>query len=318
MHPMISQPSTAQFCGKLAIYITLMALLVVAIILTPWTVKLLPIALLGALFAHGVELEHELIHQRHFPAPLQLVVGSLLGLPMLVEFTRYTTTHCYHHRMVGTPDDEESFAYDFDRLHSPLTFLYHLSLIDHYYQAGKTMGLALLEDRTALRRGIGKVGALMPEPVLTRMIAGYGGFAFVLTVAIGLSISLQTTLFLQLWLLPLVFANPIHALVELPEHWGCTANTTNCYENTRTIIPSPLLNWFTNGNCWHVEHHSNPAIPIPQLAAYHQQIAPQIRFLNRGYWEFYRGFFHTMAQQQASRVSASMVEVPSHSNKEPW
>ncbi|PSB13164.1 hypothetical protein C7B76_20820 [filamentous cyanobacterium CCP2] len=291
---MKTQSCARNFLRKFTIYAALMVLFAIATLLAPLPWKLFPACLLGAMFAHGVELEHELIHQKYFNARLQNGLGFLLGLPMLVEFSRYTATHGYHHRMVGTANDEESFAYDFERLQSPIGFLLHVSMIDHYRQVFQAMLFAISGNRQEVRQGLGKAGVNLPSQTLSQIVKGYRGFAVVLVFAFIFSMIFQTTVFLQVWLLPLAFANFIHALVELPEHWGCIHTATDCVENTRTILPSKFMEWLTNGNCWHVEHHSNPAVPIDQLSTFHHQLAPRIKFLSDGYVGFYYEFFQAM------------------------
>ena len=90
------------YLKKLILYSVISISSIAAIIVLPWPLKLLPQLVLGAMFAHGVELEHEMIHQRHFGSRWGDAIGYILGFPMLVEFSRYRVTHCYHHRDVGT------------------------------------------------------------------------------------------------------------------------------------------------------------------------------------------------------------------------
>jgi fatty acid desaturase len=295
---MRTQSGAANFLWKLTAYAALVSVFAIATLIAPSLWKVLPACLLGAMFAHGIELEHELIHQKHFNPSLQRTMGFLLGLPMLVEFSRYTITHGYHHRMVGTAEDEESFAYDFDRLHSPVGLLLHLSMVDHYRYVLNRIGLACWGKRDRMKQDLGKAGTHLPTHLLNQIMGGYRVFAGVLAIALILSFAFKTTAFAQIWLLPLIFASPIHALVELPEHWGCTHIQADCLENTRTILPSRFMEWFTNGNCWHVEHHYNPAVPIEQLSTFHDQLSPRIKFMNNGYGAFYAEFFQAMFRKQ--------------------
>jgi fatty acid desaturase len=297
---MTTQLDRRQFVQKLGLYVGLMVGFSAMILAVPWGLKPLPAALLGAMFAHGVELAHELIHQKHFDGNWQRGLGWLLGLPMLVEFSRYTVTHSHHHRRVGTAEDQESFGYDFEQLNQPLGFALHLSMLRHYQTALQNIGWALSGQSSQLQQELGQAGKTLPAKALGRIVHGYCGFGVALLAVVGLSLGLQTTVGLQLWLLPLIFAGPIHALVELPEHWGCTLNTPDCLHNTRTIVPSPFTQWFTNGNCWHVEHHHNPGVPIGQLGALHPQLHPQIRFLNQGYSSFYREFWQSLWRTEPS------------------
>ncbi len=304
---MTTQHSSLNFAKKLTLYCVLITVCSIATLLVSWELKLIPISFVGVMFAHGIELEHELIHQKHFSQQCRQVLGFLLGLPMLVEFSRYTITHGYHHRMVGTADDEESFGYDFNQLSSPLPFLLHLSMLSHYRQVLQAVFYAVTGQYTLIKQSLGKPGTTVSERLFNQLIRGYVVFAMVLAIAIVLSLSLSTTVFLQLWLLPLLIASPVHALIELPEHWGCRSNTTSCLENTRTIVAGRFATWLTNGNCWHVEHHHNPALAIDNLIELHRQLAPDIQFCNVGYGSFYAEFFRAMFQKGRSKKMAERM-----------
>jgi fatty acid desaturase len=295
---MKTQSLAWNFHQKLLQYAALVLGFATMTVVLPWPYKLIAQLLLGAMFAHGVELEHELIHQKHFSGFWRRLVGTALGLPMLVEFTRYRITHSHHHRALGTPEDEESFAYDFDQLATPMGFLTHLSMVGHYQAVLKRIGMTLRGDLAPLQADMGKAGCNLPTQRLIEIQQGYLMFAGAIALAVGISIGFQTTLILQLWAIPLLFASPIHALVELPEHWGCQSDTTDITVNTRTILPSRFMDWFTNGNCWHVEHHSKPAMAMKQLPHLHHTLAPSIKYLSYGYSEFYQEFLSALFSQR--------------------
>ncbi len=295
---MKTQSPAWNFPQKLLLYAVLVLGFAAVTVVLPWPYKLMPQLLLGAMFAHGVELEHELIHQKHFSGRWRRLVGTALGLPMLVDFTRYRVTHSHHHRALGTPEDEESFAYNFDQLATPLGLLTHLSMLGHYRSVLKRIGMAMRGDRAALQADMGKAGRHLSAQRLSGIHQGYLIFAGAIGLAVGFSVVGQTTLFLQLWAIPLLLASPIHALIELPEHWGCQPNTTAITVNTRTILPSRFMDWFTNGNCWHVEHHTKPAMPMQQLPILHHSLAPSIKYLNHGYREFYQEFLAALVSQK--------------------
>ena len=80
------------------------------------------------------------------------------------------------------------------------------------------------------------------------------------------SITTGSDFILKAWLVPmLLVGQPIHLLVELPEHIGCAAASTDPLRNTRSIGGSWFSRWFTNGNNFHVEHHILPALSMDQL-----------------------------------------------------
>lgn len=296
---MKSSSSAQNFYWKLSLYVVFVLGFGSLIVLLPWPLKVFPQLALGAMFAHGVELEHELIHQKHFGGGWRRWVGTVLGLPMLVDFTRYRVTHSHHHRSLGTPDDEESFAYDFEQLATPAGLALHLSMVGHYWAVVKRIGMALRGDRTSLQCDMGKAGRSLKPNRLSEIRQGYLIFAGAIALAATLSLMFHSTLALQLWAIPLLFASPIHALIELPEHWGCQIDTTDPFANTRTIQPSRFMDWFTNGNCWHVEHHAKPALPMHALPHLHRSHAAQIKHLLYGYGEFYTQFWMALWQRRS-------------------
>lgn len=298
-HPVKSSSSAQMFYRKLTLYGALVIGFGSLTVLLPWPLKLLAQLGLGAMFAHGIELEHELIHQRYFAGSWQRWVGTALGLPLLVDFTRYQATHLHHHRALGTADDEESFAYNFEQLATPVGSFLHLSMVSHYWAVLQRMGMALLCDRPALVADMGKTGGKLTAARLKEIQQGYWLFTGAIVLAVALSLTFHSTLALQLWAMPLLFASPIHALIELPEHWGCKPDSTDPFINSRTIQPSRFMDWFTNGNCWHVEHHARPALPMHALSELHRSHAAQIKHINYGYGDFLVQFWVALGQQRS-------------------
>ena len=289
----------ADYLKKLALYSTIVISAAVAILLTPWPLKLLPQLILGAMFVHGIELQHEMVHQRHFGKLWGDLIGFVLGLPMLVEFTEYRLTHSHHHRVVGTPeDDEQAPAYESGQLMALLSFALDLVMLGHYWEILQNAFWGMMGNTTAIRHAMGHTGKVAPAAAMRLITRGYRVIVLAVLGAIALSFALHTNWFVQLWLIPLLFAGPIHVLVELPEHWGCSTTSTDIMINTRTIVPSPFADWFTNGNCWHVEHHCKPAMPMAGLPTLHTTLQPQIKCLNLGYKDFYQEFLTTLLQSQ--------------------
>ena len=88
---------------------------------------------------------------------------------------------------------------------------------------------------------------------------------------VTLSIVFQTWIFVKLWFIPFLFSIPTHALVELPEHFGCNGQTPDVLKNTRSIRAGRFLIWFTNGNNYHAEHHWLPSVPTDKLEEVHRE-----------------------------------------------
>src|SRR5579862_3446884 len=174
-----------------------------------WAGKGLSWVILGGMFAHAVELQHQALHHTAFQSKrLNRIVGFLLGMPMLISFTEYQTSHLRHHRLIGTPEDQESFDYDYQSLSGVLAWLCHLFMLRHYGRKLRTL-----------------VGSLLPvarSQSDAHIRTEYRLMFYTIVVGIALSIVLKTTVMLEYWLLPLVLvAAPLHVLIELPEHVGC-------------------------------------------------------------------------------------------------
>ncbi|MEQ0777771.1 fatty acid desaturase [Paraburkholderia tropica] len=241
-------------------------------------------AVLGAAYAHGVELQHQALHQSGFKSrSASRIFGIILGLPMLVSYSSYQDSHLFHHNKLGTVEDSEFFEYG-DKAERRITSIFkHFFLVNHFCDFLKNV-----------------IDALNGRPFKTRMIARNSGkmrteyslMAAAFFGAAALAAHFDSDLFFRLWVLPLfVFAAPIHALIELPEHFRCNKATTDVFENTRSVKAHPIVTWFTNGNNYHVEHHWIASLPIEQLASIHKQIEGQIVHLSSSYPAFYREFF---------------------------
>lgn len=253
--------------------------------------------LLGVMFAHAVELSHEMIHQNHFGKSLGDCIGFILGLPMLVNYSRYFVTHSFHHRAVGTPSDKESFSYNTSQLGAPATFILYISMYDHFVDVVRNIYFALAGNNTFLIDRMGEAGSTAPEKVIKKISYSYILMFIACFVAFGFSTFRNDTFAVEIWLIPLLFAAPVHALIELPEHWNCDSGSNNIIKNSRTIIPSAFSEWITNGNCWHVEHHLKPAMPMNELPNLHRSLSSQIIHLNTGYLNFYSQFFNKLLHE---------------------
>jgi fatty acid desaturase len=278
---MKSSQKSYSFNQKLSTLLVLDILLGIAILLAPWPAKLLPQILFGAMFAHGVELLHELNHGKQFlNERLNQSVGLVLGLPLLTSPTLYKFLHGGHHKNLGTPQDTESFAYSYDQLTTIKGFIQNLSMSNHYLASINYMRTAVL-DAMQLRDD-------MPLFIKTRIRYEFRLMASFIAIMLVLSIVFQTRLFLDVWFIPLILGGgPAHALIELPEHIECDSTTTDVFKNTRSIRASRFAQWYTNGNCFHVEHHLNPSLELDELRELHEEIATRIENLENSYPAFY-------------------------------
>lgn len=134
------------------------------------------------------------------------------------------------------------------------------------------------------------------EYVLLLVIFISGGlFAF----ANGLSVE-----FVLFWIIPAVLiAEPVHFLIETPEHYGLnTQSNPDVLKNTWTIeSPSRLAYWITNGNNLHTAHHFHPGVPMQNVTDLHQRIDEYCEAKKPNYFRFYRDLINGAIQHQATK-----------------
>ncbi|CAM4527269.1 fatty acid desaturase [Nocardia ninae] len=270
------------FLTKLAVLGVLTAL-GVALALRPEPFALIAGALLlAAMYTHAVELQHQALHHSAFRAawPHRLV-GVPLGLPLLVVYTNYRVRHLQHHRYLGTPNDTEFFGFD---TRTPITAALLLRGMFDYARLLVVVRDVLRAATGRWRYEHGHLSATMRRRAITEHLV----LGALLLAAVTLAATGRHDLVLRIWLLPLLFAVPMHFLVELPEHLLCDTDTTDVLRNTRSIRGSRLTTWFTNGNNLHIEHHAAMSVPLNQLPARHPEVQQRAVHVERTYLDFYR------------------------------
>jgi len=268
--------------------------------LTLWTsglVSLIPMILLGLIYAHGVELQHQCLHNTAYRSKAwNRFVGVLLGLPSLVSFSDYQYSHMRHHRLLGTPQDKEFFNYDYKSLTTLTQFIPHLFMVPHHKDVARSIVNSTLNK---LSRGDA-------NPKIVRKIrTEYLIMGVMLAMMLILTVVFQTWIFFKLWFIPFLIAIPAHTLIELPEHFGCEKQTTDVLKNTRTILAGKTAIWFTNGNNYHVEHHWLPSVPNDKFEDLHGNLANGIVYLEQSYWSFYWKFFKHLRGRKSNIIWAT-------------
>jgi fatty acid desaturase len=196
----------------------------------------------------------------------------------------------FHHRVLGRPENQEFFEYDHESLQRFWGMLSYMFMLQHYRQKAITIFKAL----TTRQRSA--------DPIDRRITAEYRFIGIFFLTACAVSVLTRTPMVLTVWILPLLVALPVHALIELPEHIGCDLTTTDIFKNTRTIRASWLAVWFTNGNNFHVEHHYLPSAPVDRLPKLHQVIQPRIVHLDDSYWISYNRIFRSSPTDQVNQT----------------
>ncbi|MGE7391094.1 fatty acid desaturase [Streptomyces sp. NPDC004126] len=270
------------FVAKVAFAWLLIALSATWVLTHGWAAALPAQIVLGIVYAHGVELQHQALHGTGLRSQRNSrIVGFLLGVPLFVSYSRYRALHLLHHRYLGTDKDTEFFDYSTTADLTLGSLFASAFNVRRWLGAGRDM-LRSLSPRATF-------GARITEPAVQQRIrTEYRLMLVTLTALMALSWWLGSPLIVTLWLIPLVFAEPVHFLIELPEHIFCDRTTRDVFKNTRTIKGSRFSFWLTNGNNLHVEHHLRMGVPINKLPGLHTVTADRIENYSPTYAAFYR------------------------------
>jgi len=254
-----SQRDAGRSLLKGGVYAVCALTLIAAILmLKSWWAVLLCQALLGLVYAHGLELTHEALHHNMFERNrYNRILGFITGAPMLVSYSHYRFQHLHHHRFVGTEQDKELFDYDAKSLRNPVAFFaraWNLMRIPSFF-------------RTLIRMWRGQFPEVFATPAQQKdAVVEYTIIASVFVLALALTLTGVTKFFLLIWFIPwLVFGEFFHFLVELPEHIGCDKTNRDVRINTRTYRTNPVWFYITNGNNYHIEHHLYPHVAVHRL-----------------------------------------------------
>ncbi len=276
----VRKSSVKYFVFKVCFLLAVWSISVILVLIGNLISQVLGVLLLGVMFAHAVELQHELIHMSDGSEGFKRILGFVLGLPMLVSFSHYKYTHMQHHKLVGTEDDTEFFSYGNKDLN-----IY--SFIKCLFMPGQ---YAITLSNIAKSFGV-KSLAGAPAKIERKIKLEYMFIGMALLIAISVSLMTMSPVILKVWLVPLVFvASPIHVLVEIPEHAGCEKDNRDIFFNTRTINAGRIISWLVNGNNFHVEHHYFPTVPIHNLRKLNKIIGDNSQFKSQSYLEFYKEF----------------------------
>ena len=282
------------FYAKLAALMVLLAVAAFAVITTGGLTRIVLQIALGGVLAHATELIHQCLHRTATGrAARDQAFGMLIATPQGISFWRYLTDHFAHHKDVT----KESFSYNYQRMESRsrltriIGFVLHASMISHFVDTLKWIGYALT-GRVEKQLGATRPG--LNPAIVSRVEGDYLMMAALLILAVVVTIAFRTDLVVQLWLIPMIIGwAPIHALIELPEHWKCDTSSTNARLNTRSIRASWLARWYVNHNCNHIGHHLDLSVAVERLPDYEVRLMNEEPFkhFEQSYPHFYFRFF---------------------------
>jgi fatty acid desaturase len=232
---------------------------------------------IGLTFAHSLELQHQCLHGTALSSrKLNRSVGFFLGLPSLVSFSHYKNKHMIHHKNLALKNKGEFFKYRPIGAYSTVGTLLRAAFdYRRIYSLLTVDGPAIIRNR--------QTGVLREARFEYICIGSIFSALLLASILFG-----QFGLFLLLWIVPLLLVSePVHYLIELPEHYSCSNSPQDITHATRSITGSILTTWFTNTNNLHVEHHLYPGVPFSALPNIHLKIKDNLPNTNGSYFEFY-------------------------------
>lgn len=293
----LTEVESRHFLVKLLLLTLLTVSAVVLILTLPSFLWVAPSLFLGLMFAHAVELQHQCLHNTAFrKRPWNRRIGVMLGLAPLVSFSDYQNSHMRHHKLLGTPEDQEFFNYSYKSLTTLRALIPHLFMWRHYCDVAVFISKALTGRITRPEA---------PHKIAIRIRNEYLLMGVLLLAMLAITFGFHTMLFVKLWLIPVLVAIPTHALIELPEHIGCDSNTVDVLVNTRTIKASKVAVWFTDGNNYHVEHHWLPGVPNHRFPELHQMVVGRVKHLETSYWSFYCNYVKLLYRNFSAKPDAN-------------
>lgn len=277
------------FFVKVAVCFTILYFTLILTISTAFPYCLFPQFILGALFAHMKELQHETLHGPIQYKFLNRFFGVILGAPMLVSYSDYKYYHMIHHEFIGTEKDSEYFTYSPHKSSSIFKFFLSLFMTTHYKNIFKKIVNTVFFNKSEIKQ----------DNIKEKIKNEYQLLMILILSMIGSSMAYGSLLIFKLSIIPLVlFTLPLNFLIELPEHVLCNKTDTSVFSNSRTIKSNWFLYWYTNGNNYHVEHHYAPHYPISALPSLHLKIKEKIIYLHESYADFYKKFFKQIAKPE--------------------
>ena len=237
----------------------------------------------GALLVFLFTLLHETSHDTPFRSiRLNRIVGHACGFAVFLPAIWFRFFHFAHHRYTQDPDRDPELAGS-----KPETwrdYLAHISGLPTWRFHAATLvrnALGRCEDGFL---PTSKRDVVQREAIL--MLVGYGAIA-------ATAIILGVVDVVYVWLLPLLFGQPLLRLYLLAEHGRC-AFVSNMFENTRTTFTSWIIRKLAWNMPYHAEHHAFPMVPFHKLPALHRLARPHLQVTENGYRAFHSRFIEAL------------------------
>ncbi len=234
---------------------------------------------LPALMIYGISLAtlfapvHECVHRTAFASRwLNDGVAWIAGLLSFYNSSFFRYYHRWHHRYAQIPGKDPELTDP-----KPQTLgQYFLEIGGWYWWIGR------LQFFSHVALGQIERYPFIPNSGKAQVIRSVRIQVLLYGFAIAISVALGYPWIVVLWLLPMIWGQPVLRFILLAEHTGCSTDD-NVLTNTRTTLaiwPIRLLMW---NMPFHAEHHLYPSIPFHALPTAHQELRSHWTQMAPGY-----------------------------------
>ncbi|MBX3568587.1 MAG: fatty acid desaturase [Rhizobiaceae bacterium] len=241
-----------------------------------WPVLMLP---LGILIVFLFTLEHESVHETAFrTSGINKAAAAMAGFLILLPPTWFRYFHFAHHRHTHDPQRDPELMSP-----KPQTWPQYLVYLSGWlYWSGMV--------RVLFVNALGRArDDFVPEKGRAKVISEARWLLGLYVLLAAISIALQSSLALTVWIVPVLLGQPFLRAYLLAEHTGCP-HVPNMLENTRTTFTTTLVRFIAWNMPFHAEHHAYPAVPFHKLPEFHDVVAAHLRSTEHGYVRFHRRF----------------------------
>lgn len=263
-----------------------------------WAVWLLVWCVQGFLFVCIFAAIHYCSHSSLYRSKnANRFVGVVFSLILLMNFHFHKYIHLGHHQetrnkglIVGDTSAWQTFP-DIKTYLKALTSFYPLTVWKNWWIATKGIYLNSLqkhqqeESDTAIKFYASYFKT--PEQRQVVLQNNWLLLAWFVLMA-GLTLIYPWVLFCAYWIPLLTFASPLGFILTITDHYGCESGLNhNELNDTRTMIPNPIVRFYYFNNNYHVEHHLYPSMPEHNYSKIHQLVKHRLKYAEESYLMFH-------------------------------
>ena len=241
-----------------------------------------------------VTLLHETSHRTAFRSHwLNTLVARVCGFLVVVPAEWFRCFHFAHHRHTQYPARDPELAEA--KPTSVPAYPVHVSGIPAWRSQVNTLV-------SHACRGCNAVN--VPDSARRRVQREARISLALYLLLLGLSLALQSTALLHVWVLPIVLGQPFLRFYLLAEHGRCRF-VANMFENTRATFTNALVRRLAWNMPFHAEHHCYPAVPFHRLPALHWNVRQHLQVTERGYARFNQTYLSALRPTRSGSGSGS-------------